>query len=269
MKRLTRTVWSVVASIVISCVASGEELEPEAKIDVKFYYEVFPPYIYSENGELAGSVIELTKPILRKAGLRLNWQPATFSRIIRDIDRSSVPVCAAGYSTRKINNRPFYASKPYAWIAGVSLVILRENKHLFDPYSSIADIMSDTRLRGGFLQDANYLGITGAPIESGRERHILIGGSDTDLANMVVRERIHFAPVTAPQVAYFKATGNLFRDLEVLTVSGLRGPRPVGLICSEGIGEAAWNRIEKAVPPLMPYDEYVALYLSKWSSSED
>ncbi len=269
LNRLMRGVCGFVSSIAFTCAISASELKPEAKAEVKFYYEAFPPYIYSDKGSITGSVIALTQPILRDAGLKVTWQEATFSRILRDLDRTDVLVCAAGYSAKSVEDPAFYASEPYAWIADVNLMILRTNRHMFEPHVSIADVMSDTRLRGGFLNDANYLGISGAPIEAGRERHILIGGSDTDLANLIVRERIHFAPVTAPQVAYFKARNDRFGNLEIHRVSGLRRPRSVGLVCSKSIGETVWNRIEQNIPALLPYDEYLALYMPKWGQLDN
>ena len=261
MKRTLRSIGCFFAPFLLLFTASAEGADGVAFEDIQFYYEVFPPYIYMNEDDAVGTVIDATLPILRKAHIKPKWQQATFGRIIRDIESGEMPVCATGYNGKAIEIRTFYASEPVAWIPGTVLMILGSNRHLFEKHKSIGDVMSDEALRGGFLNGANYRGISGEPVTLGPERHLFVGGSDTDLAILVARGRVHFAPVTEPQIAYLKSQSDIFGNLEAFAAQGLGVPRQVGIVCSNSVGEATWRRIEAAVPPLLSYEDYVARYL--------
>lgn len=256
MKQVLRRIGCLLVPILVAFTAGADEAAEPVLERVQFYYEHFPPYTYHQDGLVTGTVIQATLPILEKAHLEATWQQATFGRIIRDIESGKMAVCATGYNGRAIEERSFYASMPFTWISGTVLMIVKQNSSLFAKHKAISEIMSDTLLRGAFLNGANYRGISGDPVSKGRDRHIFVGGNDTDLATLVARGRVHFAPVTMPQIAYFRSLGDIFGNLEAYAAEGLRAPRPVGIVCSRSVGRAIWQRIEAAVPPLMPYGDH-------------
>lgn len=225
---------------------------------VQFFHEDYPPYVYRENGRVVGKIAELTELLLAKSGLKVRWRQTNYSRLIREVEFGEKPACAAGYSVRHQSRFDILRSRPVAWFPGAAIAIRRDDLKLFERHRSIKSIMTDPVLRGAFLMDVNYQGITAALIEGGAGRHILIGGSDQDLALLVSRGRVHFVPINPAQTSHMRRANPAASNLVAYKPEGMRPPRQVGIICSKKIDGEVWSLIEQSIPPLAPYDEWVS-----------
>ena len=222
---------------------------------ILFYHEDFPPYVYAVNGEVKGQIAERTDKIVRSAGYTIVWRQTSFSRLIREIEHGKEPACAAGYSGHRQNRFDVLASKPIGWYRGAGLTVRKEDLPRFASHASIQDVMKDTSLRGAFLMDVSYMGISDFIDQTPVKRHVLIGGSDRDLALMVARGRVHFAPLNADQVEHLKKYLPGAQGLTAFQPSGMREPRDVGIICSKKLSPDVWDKINAQIPPLLPFED--------------
>ncbi len=227
--------------------------EAEATHTIQFFHEDYPPYVYVESGAVTGEIARITVSILKKAGLRVSWRQTNYSRLIRELAYGANVVCAAGYSGLHQKQFDVLASAAIGWFPGAALVVKQENLPLFQDHQSIEDVLRDTRLRGAFLNDVNYMGITKELFALGSDRHIKIGGSDRELGLLVARGRVHFAPINAAQTSYLRNTLSSAEGLVSFQPTGMRPPREVGIICSRHMPVDIWRRINEAIEPLAPY----------------
>lgn len=214
-----------------------------------FLYEEYPPYTYTEDGQVVGSVADQARAITSKAGLDIIWQKATYGRMLRSIANSEgmAPVCIAGYGSSSRKSPATWMSEPFSMSPEPGIAVHQQSLPKFSGHDSIEDILSDPTISGAFLQGANYGEGLGKLIEAGKPRHLFIGGEDNDLALMVARGRVDFAMVNPDQVAYLRDSlpgGNV---LVVLTPSGLRVPEPDYILCSSGLPEAFRERLNAAI----------------------
>lgn len=222
---------------------------------ILFYHEDFPPYVYAVNGEIKGQIAERTNEIVRAAGFNIVWRQTSLSRLIREVVHGKQAACATGYSGHRQNRFDILGSKPIGWIRGAGLAIREEDMSRFAKHASIQDVMSDPSLLGAFIMDASYLGISEFLEPAPAGRHVLVGGSDRDLALMVARGRVHFAPLNADQVRYLKQSLPGAEKLASFQPTGMQKPRDVGIICSKKLAPDVWRRINAQIPPLLSFED--------------
>lgn len=246
--------FMAVASPLSAPVAADEAPENQT---IQFFHEDYPPYVYRVGDRVVGVIAELTTEILKKAGLRATWRQTNYSRLVREIELGTRPSCATGYSGQRQTRFDFLSSKSIGWFPGAAITIKKSDEHLFSRHTSIDDILRDSALRGAFLNDANYQGITDELMELGRARHLLIGGSDTELGLLVARGRVQFAPINPAQTRHLRENNPSAANLTVFQPTGMRPPRKVGIICSKRIDPDYWKRINQAIGPLQPFEEWM------------
>ncbi len=223
---------------------------------LQFLHEDYPPYIYKKNGKVVGTVATLATEIAGRAGYVIKWRQTAYRRLVREVQLSSGPLCAAGYHQGHRDSYDVLASKPFGWFPGSALAIRTSDFHLFDKHGSISDIMNDASLRGAFLMGAKYIGVS-EDVRSGRvERHILIGSTDVELGLLVARNRVHFAVINSDQTNYMIKNVDSASNLAVYRPSGMAPPRDVGFICSKTTDDEIWQRLNNAIEPLQPYDSW-------------
>lgn len=232
--------------------AGDEKLGGQEKI-LQFLYEDYPPYTYIQDGKVVGIVADLATNIINQAGYDVEWRLTNYRRLVREIQLSAKPLCAAGYNQLHQATYDIMASKPFAWFPGSALAIRKADLHLFDRHKSFGDILDDQQLRGAFLMGARYLGV-GTDIRTGRvDRHILIGTTDVELGLLVARGRVHFALINPDQTNYLIRTSKLASNLMVFRAGEMAGPRHVGFICSNATAGEIWQRINDSIAPLGAY----------------
>ena len=224
---------------------------------LQFLHEEYPPYVYQKDGVVFGAVVDLTADIVGRAGFALNWRSSAYRRLIRELQLSDKPLCATAYSGQHKEVYDVLASEQFAWFPGSALAIRKSDIHLFEKHRSIANILSDTSLRGAFLMGAQYIGVD-EDVRAGRvERHILIGSSDVELGLLVARGRVHFAVINPDQTNYLMTEVPSASNLTVYRATGMAPPRKVGFICSKATGAETMQRLNEAIEPLPAYNVWV------------
>lgn len=225
--------------------ARSEDI-PSTKFSVKFYHEDYPPFVFNDNGVMRGSVAEKAKDIASKAGIEIHWQEVTFRRLLRAIRHGETPGCAPGYNKIYGDMDEIVATKPISWFRGSVLAIRQEDQELFSQFSNVDEVIRDESLRGAFLSDVDYTGVNQDLFSA---RHIVLSGTDTELARLVARGRVHYAPMSREQVEYLR-TMNGLGNLAVLSIEGMRPPETVSIICTNRIRQDIIDAINKAITPL-------------------
>lgn len=217
---------------------------------LQLLHENYPPYVYLKDGQVVGTVAELATEILDRAGYIIEWRITNYRRLVREIELSSTPLCAAGYNEQHNQTYNVLASKPFIWFPGSALAIRKADLNLFSGHESISDILSDETLRGAFLMGAQYIGVD-AKVQAGEvERHILIGSTDVDLGLLVAKGRVHFALINPDQTNHIIQNNDLASNLMVYRPSGMASPRHVGFICSKATSGDVMNRINASIEPI-------------------
>lgn len=240
-------------TVTINLAAEAMQEKSSSAQTIQFIHEDYPPYVYRHNGIVVGEIAQLAEKILGDAGYKIAWRQTNYSRLIRELELGAQPACAAGYSGQHQTVIDILASKPISWFPGAAIAIKKTDEPLFSSHTSIEDILKDRRLRGAFLNDVNYQGVTDELLQLGKDRHIQIGGSDRELGLLVARGRVHFAPINPAQTKYLSEALPSARNLVVFQPTGMRPPRTVGIICSKLLSPDVWRRINNAIEPLGPY----------------
>lgn len=220
---------------------------------LELLHEDYPPYIYTSNAEVVGSVAHTATEILERAGYKVKWRKTNYRRLLRELQLSTKPLCAPGYNQSHQQSYGVVASMPFSWFPGMALAIRKSDLGLFNAHKSISDVMSDEKLRGAFLMGANYRGVS-ADVRAGKvERHILIGSTDVELGLLAARGRVHFAPINPDQINYLVQNNELAANLTVFRPTGMAPPRHVGFICSKATSVYILDRINTSIETLQPY----------------
>ncbi len=235
--------WVLLAASIAS--AQSED-RPPTKHTIKFYHEDYPPFVFNDNGVVRGTVADKAKDIASRAGFEIHWQEVTFRRLLRAVRFGEAPGCAPGYNKIYADMEEIIASKPISWFRGSVLAIRREDSALFSRFSNVDEVIRDESLRGAFLSDVDYTGVNQGLFSS---RHIILSGTDTELARMVARGRVHYAPMSAEQVEYLQTKDDL-SNLAVLSIAGMRPPQTVSIICTSRIQQEIMEAINAAIIPV-------------------
>lgn len=221
---------------------------PLTKYSVKFYHEDYPPFVFNDNGLVRGSVADKAKDIASKAGIEIHWQEVTFRRLLRAVRYGEAPGCAPGYNKIYADMDEIVASKPISWFRGSVLAVRQEDRSLFSRFLNVDQVIRDKSLRGAFLSDVNYTGVNQDLFSTS---HIVLSGTDTELARLVARGRVHYAPMSREQVEYLRTMDGL-GNLEVLSIAGMRPPETVSIICNNRIPQEILDAINNAIIPIGP-----------------
>ncbi len=216
-------------------------------------HEEYPPYVYQKEGDVVGMVADLATEIVGRAGYTIEWRRSNYRRLLREIQLSDKPLCAAAYGGQHRDLYGFLASKPIAWFPGSALAVRKSDMHLFNKHKSIADILNDRSLRGAFLMGANYTGVDEDVLAGRIERHILVSSSDTELGLLVARGRVHFAVINPDQTQHLTIEVPSASNLIVYRATGMAPPREVGFICSKATDAETMQRLNDAIEPLPAY----------------
>lgn len=235
----------------------SDDNEPSANAAmIELLHEDYPPYVYVKNGEVVGSVAHMATEILARSGYAVKWRKTNYRRLVREIQLSTKPLCAAGYNQAHQQRYDVIASMPFMWFPGTALAIRKSDLGLFSAHRSIADVMNDERLRGAFLMGANYQGVD-ADVRAGKvERHILLGGTDVELGMLLARGRVNFALLNPDQTNYLVQNIKMAENLMVFQPSGMAPPRNVGFICSRATSPNILDKINASIGTLDPYDAW-------------
>ena len=234
---------------------AGQNADGEPKHSGKvlqLLHEDYPPYVYRKDGKVIGTVAKLATDIASRAGFAIEWRQTYYRRLVREIQLSTKPLCAAGYNQLHKDTYDVVVSKPFAWFPGSALAIRKSDVDLFEKHRSITDIMNDKSLRGAFLMGAKYKGV-GEDVKKGHvERHILIGSTDVELGLLVARGRVHFAVLNPDQTDHLRA--DVASNLASYRPTGMAPPRNVGFICSKATSDEISRRLNDAIEPLPSYE---------------
>ena len=97
------------------------------------------------------------------------------------------------------------------------------------------------------MQGAIY-GVEEMPlIEAGKSRHLKVGGDDNDLAQLLVRGRVHYTLINPVQVEYLQHTMDGGENLVGLVPEGMSPSQPSYIICSQSLPRAWRDRINAAI----------------------
>lgn len=264
---LVRKYFNFAEYFIFTCLLAGLELSVRAdgsadtateKQDnvLQFLHEEYPPYVYVKDGVVVGTVADLTTEIVSRAGYALKWRGSNYRRLIRELQLSDRPLCAAAYSGQHNEVYDVLASRQFAWFPGSALAVRKSDVHLLEKHKSLVNIMNDTSLRGAFLMGAQYFGVS-EDVRAGRvERHILISSSDIELGLLVGRGRVHFAVMNPDEVNYLMTEVPAASNLTVFKATGMAPPRQVGFICSKATAAETMQRLNEAIAPLPAYETW-------------
>ena len=222
------------------------QAEQPAKAAIQFVHEDYPPFIYRSDSRVRGQIAEIMQEIAVRAGIEVQWREVTFRRLVREIRFGKRPVCAAGYNHIYADFEEIMATAPISWFRSSVLAVRADDVPMFEGYGDIDAIVRNQDLRGAFLAEVDYTGIDETIFG---QRHVVFSGTDTELATMVARGRVHYAPMSREQVEYLqKQPGTT--NLIPLSVAGMRPPRTVSIICSHNLDEHLWQALNKAILPI-------------------
>lgn len=213
---------------------------------VQFLHEDYPPFVYHSGNEVRGQIAKIAQEIASKAGMEILWREVTFRRLVRELRFGNEPVCAAGYNHIYADFDEIIATTPISWFKGSVLAVRADDAFMFAGYRDIGEIVREPSLRGAFLAEVDYTGIDEGVFG---KRHVVFSGTDTELATMVARGRVHYAPMSREQVDYLQ-TQQGTENLVPLKIEGMRPPRTVSIICSHTLDKRLWQAMNGAIAPI-------------------
>jgi hypothetical protein len=214
---------------------------------IQMLHEDFPPYIYEKGGQVVGSVAMATEKVFTAAGLSIKWQQTNYGRLRRELSVAQKPFCATGYSLNHDRIGDTKVVGPIAQAPKASIAIRSSDLPLFQRHATITDILQDPNLGGGFIKGLNYQGVSRDLMASGFNRHIIISGTETDLAMLVARKRIDYAIINRDQTDFIRAQVPLANELITYEPEGMRPAWPMYIICSGAVSSDIWEKINQAV----------------------
>jgi uncharacterized protein (TIGR02285 family) len=215
--------------------------------EIHFLYEDYPPFFWHKKGRAEGSTVQKIDTILSRTNLKANWQLTTFARMMRTITDNHSATCIGGYSKTAAKEKLGWFSLPFAIAPQNAIAVRRDNYRLFQKYTSILDVLGDKTLHGGFLKGPVYDKMMQPHIDRGKSRHIFISGGDNDLATIVARGRVQFAPLNQAQITFYNDNTTETVKLVAVPMADIAPPRTLHIMCSWSLPEAIRDRIDAAI----------------------
>lgn len=210
-----------------------------------------PPYYWTENGQMRGFLLGLTRQILDRAGIPATFEQHPPNRIMDEIRNDQAPICSIGWfktSEREAFARfslPIYRDQPPV------LLTTTDKAHLFSRHKTLRDVFTDPTLVMAQVASFSYGEAVDRMQKEILVRNLTVSSSQKVLPKLILQGRASYMLVAPEEVP------TLLRMAEVeagrfttLTMQDIPAGNLRYLIFGKSVPESTLQRINDAIADL-------------------
>ncbi|HOS97579.1 MAG TPA: transporter substrate-binding domain-containing protein [Deltaproteobacteria bacterium] len=172
-----------------------------------------PPYYYTDkDGNPSGFLVELTRDILRDAGIEVVWKELPPNRIMLEIRKRGALHCSIGWF--RTQEREAYAKFSIPIYQDKPLVIMTttENARLFSSHTVLSEVFSDTSLVLATVSSFSYGDYVDRLLRTHCPRMHVVSTDRSVLTRLIKMRRASYLLTAPEEVDTLIASAGLARD---------------------------------------------------------
>jgi len=212
---------------------------------IVFLHNDQEPYVYSQNGEMAGFLYHYLNRIATEAGISYTWENILWIHQIAALQKGQAPVCVSGMYKTADREKFIQFTAPIGQDGGQT-VIGRPNDARLMAYSKFSDLISDTSLRIQVQAGSSY----GAYVDTFLDQdHIQRNhGAILRILRNVTENKFDYALLTMQTAQRFINKYHLQNDLAVYThFPDLVAGELYYLGCSAAVSQEIMNKLNTKI----------------------
>jgi len=233
------TVFSILLILLTALPARCEPIE--------FYYPERPPYSYTQDGKVAGLLIDLSRRILFKAGIEATFTAMPAPRIFAELQRDDVQCCLVGGlkvpGREAFGNftRPIFEDSPLVALVLVKYRTLFAGKHSFE------ELAASSSLKLGLIASWSYGEHVDSVIKK-QNTQVMHIPSPSQQGLMLATERFQYTLARESEVdEIIRLSGKQKKDFLTMPLSDLRERRERFIFCGKGVPAEVIEKINAAI----------------------
>jgi uncharacterized protein (TIGR02285 family) len=208
-----------------------------------------PPYSFVENGVAKGFLLERTRRVLNRAGIKAEFREMPPKRIFLEIEKNEQNICSFGWYKLTERERyarysvPLHQDRPHVVLAGPrSAGAIRK-------YASLKGLLSDQALVLAGADGVSYGAELDAMINTFAGRVDRTLQSPQEIAKKLAAKRADFMLIDQDDYDYLTISNADFRSDDLVRIE--YPDMPSGLkryiLCSQQVGDETMRRINAAI----------------------
>ncbi|MEA1921386.1 MAG: transporter substrate-binding domain-containing protein [Pseudomonadota bacterium] len=217
-----------------------------------FYFER-PPYYFTDQGQAAGFLIDLSRKIFQDAGIDVAFRFLPPARIIQTIKNAKTPHGSIGWFKKTEREKfakfslPIYQNQP------IVLLTSRKLKKLIIVYDTLQQVFSDKTLVIGQMSSFSYGPFVDELLTRISPNRLTIATQQSTLVKLINRGRISYMLVAPEEIPNLINSANLTQsDFYTHTLSDIPCGNIRYLIFSQAVPDEVIDRINLSIKKIIP-----------------
>ena len=215
-----------------------------------------PPYYFTEQGQAAGFLIDLSRKIFQDAGIDVTFRSLPPARIIQTIKKAKTPHGSIGWFKKPEREKfakfslPIYQNQP------IVLLTSKRLEKFFIHYDTLQQVFSDKTLIIGQMGSFSYGSFVDELLTRILPKRLTIATQQSTLLKLIDRGRISYILVAPEEIPNLINSANLTQsDFYTHTLRDIPCGNIRYLIFSQAVSDEVIDKINLSIKKIIPQKE--------------